>query len=384
MLQVSVVIALSLGLMQSEPTAQGDSIEPAATPEQTVFSDLEPSIEELDIAPSVPIVKTADSEVRLGGLVQAHAAPYVGEDSLIENGDPASTAGFRLRRARIGAQARFKDRLGLFLAVNPLETDREVGAVADAQITYEFAEWLRLQAGTSKVPFSRGALVSSRTLPMLERPLTVAAIVPSRRLGVTAEGSFVDGKVGYLVAVMNGTEGYSRGNLNGGVLLAGRVEGGLGEVNPFRASARGVRVGLNALSENGPAINAIGYGADVVAGGFGGTVQLEVLCDNRKPQLQPTIAPTLSVATRRCGAYVEATYVFPVPRVPLQLAVRAETFDDNEALQDAGDTLIFSGGLNAWFVPDFARAQLHYVARRERFSTERQNDALVLALQGSF
>jgi hypothetical protein len=45
---------------------------------------------------------------------------------------------------------------------------------------------------------------------------------------------------------------------------------------------------------------------------------------------------------------------------------------------------LFDVGLNAELPSGYARAQLHYVGRVERFGPAIPNDALVLAVQGSF
>ena len=86
----------------------------------------------------------------------------------------------------------------------------------------------------------------------------------------------------------------------------------------------------------------------------------------------------------RCGAFLEAGYAFSVVKLPLQVVARAELYDDNRAVQDSGDSLTVGGGLNASLFEDAARVQLQYLTRRERFGIERDNDGLVLSVQGSF
>ena len=118
-----------------------------------------------DFAPTVAIVATEEIELRVGGLVQVHAAALAGEDSLIENGDLADESGFRLRRARLGVSARFGESVGVYLAANLLSSDDDVGSVSDATLSYVFADWLAVSAGLGKLPFSRAALAQRLSLP---------------------------------------------------------------------------------------------------------------------------------------------------------------------------------------------------------------------------
>ena len=81
---------------------------------------------------------------------------------------------------------------------------------------------------------------------------------------------------------------------------------------------------------------------------------------------------------------MEAGWFLPIREVGVQLTARAERFDDNRDLDDSGDAQVLSGGVNVEVLPARARAQLQYLKRLERFGPERDNDALVLALQGAF
>lgn len=338
-----------------------------------------------DIDPTVKLVSTDRLEMRIGGLVQLQTALYAGEHALVDNGDFATRAGFRLRRARLGLEGRIGQNLGVLLAVNALESDREVGTVADAKLTWAFAPWLGVAAGTGKVPFSRSALQSSRTLLSLERPLSVSQITPSRRLGFTAEGQVLEGRIGYVAGVMNATEGFSRGNQFGGFLYGARLE-----FSPFtrplagQVGTSGVAIGASAFRDEGSAIRRDAFSVDLLAAFRGASLQLEALCDRASPTIAPVPATELLANTERCGAYGEAGYALLVRSLPLQVTARAEVFDDNRVLQDAGDVLLLSGGVNVDVFGDHARAQLQYVMRRERFGIQRDNDGLVVGLQGSF
>jgi hypothetical protein len=322
-------------------------------------------------------------EVKVGGFVQLYAAPWVGDDSLVENGDPATRPGFRLRRARFGFEGRFGPDVGLLLVVNPLETDEGVGTVSDAKLSFAVGPFLHLYLGTGKVPFSRAALESSRTLQGLERPLSVGLIVPERRLGLTAEGQFLDGRIAYLAGVMNGTEGFQFGNRYGGFLIGGRLEVTLfGRPDLRHPHSAGLVVAVDALYEEGPATSGPAASADLLLTGGGGSLKLEGLCDQKSPNTAPILSPGISDTIDRCGAYAEVGYLFA--RRPIQPVVRVEYSDDNLDLNDAGDVLLIDGGVNVQLIDSYARAQLHYLARIERYGASRDNDALVLSMSGAF
>ncbi|HUS66414.1 MAG TPA: hypothetical protein VMZ28_17880, partial [Kofleriaceae bacterium] len=131
----SLLLWVSPALAQTEPTPPADDAidEPAE-------DDTDHSLIEEDVEPTVPVVKTGDVEVRVGGLVQVHAAPYVGDAALIENGDPATREGFRLRRSRLGVEGRFSQPLSIQLTVDLLEADEDDGTVSDAKIIYDWSE----------------------------------------------------------------------------------------------------------------------------------------------------------------------------------------------------------------------------------------------------
>lgn len=337
-----------------------------------------------DLDPSVKLLESDKLELRFGSFLQVHTAFFTGEEALVSNGDAASEPGFRLRRARIGLEGRLGQRAGIFLNINLLENDPEVGTVADAKLTYSFAPWLGLALGTSKVAFSRGALLSAKSLVGIERPRSVGEIAPSRRLGLTAEGSVLGGKLAYVGSLMNGTEGFTPGNQFGGYLGAARIEvTPWGNPDTTKAGATGFGAGFSAVHDQGPSAARDAVSVDLVAAFNGASVLLEGLCDRARPTPVGTVPGGPLATTDRCGAYAETGYAFLVRELPLQLTLRAEVFDDNRRLSDAGDQLLVSGGVNVQPVP-YMRVQLQYFRRDERAGIERPNDVLVASVQGAF
>ena len=341
----------------------------------------EPSLIDEDVAPSIKVFQSDRAEVRLGGLVQVHFTPFVGEDSLPSNDDPAASEGFRLRRARVGVEGLF-DELRLLLVINPLETDNEVGTVSDARITLQTPLGPSVSLGSTKVPFSRAGLESSRSLMAIERPLSVRTMTPERRLGITVEGDLLGQKLGYLAGFMNATEGFDPGNAYGGFLYALRVQFAvLGQPNTRRPEQLGLAVGVGGLFEDGPATTRMAGAADILLTVARASVKFEFLYDKQEPTDAPVPSPELPDEVERLGGFVEFGYT--LPRWSLQPVVRVELFDDYRSVDDAGDVLLFSAGVNAQ-VHANTRLQLHYLGRAERNGEERSNDQVVLNVQGEF
>ncbi|MEQ8275315.1 MAG: porin [Deltaproteobacteria bacterium] len=340
-----------------------------------------------DLVPTIDLFDSDTVKLRVGGLLQVHSALYVGEDSLVDDGDIATRAGFRLRRGRIGFAGRFMDRLGIYLAINLLEGDEDVGVVSDAKMTYQIDEALQVTAGLGKVTFSRAALDSSSALYTIERPFAVRALVPSRRLGLSAEGQLFGGALKYGASVLNASEGFVEGNRFGGFLYGGRVEAA--PLGPARRDVVDhdprVSIGGAFFYEDGASANTIGGTADLLFTYFGAALQVEALCNRLTPDDAPVTSPGLADRIDRCGVYAEASWLLTeLVGLPITPAARVEWFDDDRAIDDAGDLLVIVGGVNAIVFPPYVRAQLSYQHRRERSGVTRDNDSLVLNLQGKF
>ncbi|HEU5060125.1 MAG TPA: porin [Kofleriaceae bacterium] len=369
-----------------EPPPAPDSATPAPTGEDDEDGDDEGggSLLESDVEPTLSVVRTDAVEVRVGGLVQVHAAPYVGDEALVENGDPATRPGFRLRRSRVGFEGRFKEPLRIELVIDLLEADEDEGSVSDAKLYYDWRPELRFSLGVGKVAFARGSLESSRRLPVIERPLVVTEIAPDRRLGANLEGAVLGGNLVYVAGVANGSEGFADGNEFGGFLAGGRVQYFVLGTPRGLDVEEGVSVGASGYYENAPATNGFALSADLTANFAGATLVVEGLCDTRTPDESPEVAPTIADEITRCGGYGTALYDLPGMPLPLQPAVRVELLDDNTEVEDAGDAWQVSGGVNSMLIDPNLRAQLHYTSRIERHGPARSNDSVVLAFTGVF
>jgi phosphate-selective porin len=333
------------------------------------------SLVEEDVDPELVVYTVAGVQLALGGLLQLHLSPYVGDDALIADDDPAGREGFRMRRARFGVDATFPAALRLLLVLNALENDPEVGAISEARVSWAPQRYFQIWAGADKVPFTRGELQSSAELTSIERPLTVRTLVPQRRLGVVVEGAVMKDKLSYAAGVMNATEGYEQGNQFSGLLYVARL------AYTVRGLAFELSVGAGGIFEDGPATNVMAGSADLGVRYRGASLLVEGICDRTTPDDAPMTTPDVADEVKRCGAYAEAGY--ELERERLQAIARLEWLDDNTALDDAGDAWLVAAGVN-WRVSPFFRAQLHYLGRYERESAERANDSVILSLQGEF
>ncbi|MEM9487916.1 MAG: hypothetical protein AAGC55_02165, partial [Myxococcota bacterium] len=189
-------------------------------------------------------------------------------------------------------------------------------------------------------------------------------------------------RLAYLVAVMNATEGYERGNQFGGLLYSGRLQvAAWGQPDLAQPERDGLAIGVSTMLEDGPATRTLGGAIDILLAIARASVKLEVMCDRTTPQDDPITSPMVADDVDRCGAYAEAAYT--LPQWQLQPVIRVETFDDDRSLDDAGDVILLSVGVNARLYRK-TRVQLHYLGRFERFGEERSNDSVVVNLQGEF
>jgi len=171
----------------------------------------------------------------LHAQLQLQAVPWVGDDALLENLDPAQDAGFRVRRARIGFSGRILREVSfdllweLFNDVDLANHGQPISnRLLDATIGWHRWSWLQVEAGAGKVPFARSVLTSSAELQFAERPYYAedSDLVPERRVGATLVGEL--GMLRWAGGVYNGSEGLSLGNRFAGLLYAARLE-----VEPF-------------------------------------------------------------------------------------------------------------------------------------------------------
>jgi hypothetical protein len=335
--------------------------------------------------PRALLVETPEFSLALRGFAQFQAAPLVGRQALVANGDAAEFAGFRVRRLQLGVEGRGPSGLSYGVWLDLLDPQ----ILSQARLAWGPLAEVNVEFGVVRVPFSKSAIQSSAELAFQERPLAVDRFVPDRQPGVALYGAMFEGRLSYRAGVFNGAAParVGLGNDHPGLLTAGRVA--LSPLGPLRPgqedAARGdfrLELGANAYRDEAAGFTATAVGADLSAQFMGASVLLEYLSDVREPRESPVLPPSLVGRVARSGFIGQASYVL-WPR-GLSLAVRAEQVDDHDQLQDAGDAFATALGLH-WCAAELdLRVNADWYRRQERFGPELENDVLVVSTQGRF
>lgn len=333
-----------------------------------------------DVQPEFTIPGADGRSLRLGLQAQLWAIPYLGADAAMENGDPANGLGFRARRAKLGLIGTLSPRLQVITVLDPLA---EESMLSDLRLRYRWRRSIHLGFGSSEVPYAQSNLISSSDLKFIDRPLGTGELAIGQRLGLTGEGRYWGGKLGWILGVYNGSEAHGS-NDGGGLLEAFRME-----AQPNGPLARQVpggfryRLGAGLVIGSGPSVDTLAYSADLTLEMRKWRLRAEFLQDSRSPQAQPSLPVSLTGAIERRVLVGELTG-FIAGRW-LELALRGEQYDNNRDVDDFGDQLILTAGLNCYCLKGALRAQLNFIHRAEQAGTvDLDNDALVLSLSTRF
>jgi len=329
-------------------------------------------------------------------LVAMQIAPYVGEDSFFQSGDVAEQGGFRLRRARLGFVGDF-DHRAAFAVTTQLSSDEDaLVKVRDAWLGYTEWPWLRGFAGAINVPYSRSAIASSSTMALIERPLAIRALAPFNQIGVVADGSLWDGKLGYTAGVFNGFQrtnhfyaGYIEnyapfGNRFDGLAYAARLRSEpLGRLDPSIAdeehSELRFGVGASYFYSDGGTRDLHGAGGDALLHVAGFHLLAEGLWMLSQPETEPS-QPTTQLEQVSSTAFVgEAGYM--ILARTLGVAARFEWIDPNANVDNEGDNWLLTAGASYQFVDRLLKVQADYTHREELHGLSLANDSFMLQLQ---
>lgn len=333
------------------------------------------------------------AQIKFVGLLQLELAPYVGDDAFLVNGDPAESPGFRLRRARVGfAGSAWGDTdYELSLQATPGGID-----LLDAWVAWRGITSLAVIGGARKVPFSRFALNSASASALIDRPLGVRAMAPFRQVGLTVEGDVGDGILQWAVGVYNGFvrsttfhEGYGeatalQGNRFTNLAYVGRLDLapfgpiGKGLADLDRGSFRGA-LGGAVYYDDGKTVQTLGWEVDLLIKVAGLHFAAELIMDSAEPATQPTTGGAIPTSIARMSATVEVGYVI----LPEQLGVtvRGELLDSDTDVDNNGDELVVTGGVQYYFHRHHAKAALEFTHREELNGVALDNDSLLLQLQ---
>ncbi len=342
-------------------------------------------------------LKAENLEVRLGARAQLQLAMLTGDDALLSAGDAAEEPGFRLRRARLGVQAIYKERFYAAAVVDLLES--EGTALHEAYVGWE-SRWLLVYGGLVKVPMSRSALLSSQSLQQAWRPVGVKGIAPFQQLGLHLGAKFWDEQIRVSAGFFNGLQrgdtfaaGWERlgpgaGNRFGGFAVAGRLDvEPLGTLGPgiadlHHSSDPLLGLGGGVLFNRGETIRGLGFAADLAFKWKGISLLAEYLQDFSKPAFEPT-QETIEITKVTRRAVVAQMGYAPI-KGWLDVGFRFEMVDTNTEIDDEGDFFGFSGTVSLYALEGHLKVQLAYQHRMEREGATLDNDTFVLQTEGRF
>jgi hypothetical protein len=183
--------------------------------------------------------------------------------------DPGNASGIDIRRARVSFSGN---------VISPditykLEGDFEGSSsgqftITDAFVGYRLTDYVKLRAGSFKVPFAKAELTSDPTGTFAERTEVLSPFDPVRALGVSVYGDILPGTLGYEVNVNDGSRSNTlrqvdvsggSANLDNRLGFYGRMQwAGSGKISQFVDESD-----LRPASENGQFIwllgGAVGY-----------------------------------------------------------------------------------------------------------------------------
>lgn len=164
------------------------------------------------------------TELAMGAILQADGAVGTGP----------MTSGFDVPLARLRFQGKARS-ARFFIQTDILRSP----AVVDARLRLPITQSVSITAGQYKAPFSREYLLSSASLPFLERSRVVNGLAPKRQVGVSMRASLAASRLHLEGGVFNGN-GTSGLNDNDALLYVGRLSSSL----PLAGGA--LRLGMGA------------------------------------------------------------------------------------------------------------------------------------------
>jgi phosphate-selective porin OprO and OprP len=141
---------------------------------------------------------------RLGGYLQADGYFFLDDQQEL------ATDSFFVRRARLVMEASFWKRFDLRFMPDFAQGKT---TLFDAYIDIKFNDAFRLRMGKAKTPVGLEKLQSAPNITMVERALPTN-LVPSRDIGLQAQGQFANGILSYMAGVFNGVPDAVNGDVD--------------------------------------------------------------------------------------------------------------------------------------------------------------------------
>jgi hypothetical protein len=289
--------------------------------------------------------------------------------------DP-NTSTFKFKRARIGLSGTIPYDFYYYVVMENSAFVSQSGYpyLLDAFISYRRFEWMNISMGSFKMPFGLEVNTACNALHTIERAIVSDQIAtPQRDMGLMAIGNFLDKKINYTVALMNGRGlGIKDNNLKKDFI--GRLR-----ISPIEAITVGGSFRYGYPNTDDATRMSYAAEAQVKFGEF--LLQGEYIYDegdyNRGAGGGCGSEP-LTLGEKRNGAWVHAMYLLPFN---LQPVVKWEFFDTDNAIAD-NSIYRYTFGAN-YFFNDNTRLQLNYLYNVEK-GAETPNDAVMMQLQIKF
>jgi len=333
------------------------------------------------------------AQVSLVGLLQTQLIPWQGDDALLASGDPADSAGVRIRRARFGVKGWAWGEADFELSLQAVPGGVDL---LDAWVGYRGLTGISFVVGAKKVPYSRFALMGAGDGALVDRPLGVRAMVPFRQVGLTIEGDVGNGILRWAVGAYNGfsrsqsfNEGYNEttaleGNRFTRLAYVARAElapfGPVGDGMPDFARG-GFRLGVGGgfYYDDGKTVETLGYEIDLIIKTCGFHFAAEFLSDSAVPSDKPATDAVVPTSIDRMALIAEAGYLL-VGEV-LGVTARFELLDDNADFDNNGDQIAIAGGVQYYLHRQHLKTQLEFTHREELNGLALDNNSLVLQVQ---
>ncbi len=313
-------------------------------------------------------------------------------------GDPDHQEGITIRRVRFGFTTGYRNMLSVRVMggwqdrYDALQPRTEFPTLLEAYGSFTPFDPFAVDLGVQFVPFGRQARMSSNGLALFERAMVSQYLGAPREPGIQLRGALgpkdnpvlPERALRWYVGAFNGGGDFT-GDRDPGPRIAARLR--LDLVSPwedreshFVDQPFGLSVGGSFMHEWALEADTLSVGADLGVRVWRVTLLGELMYARAVPTFDTEGVPELLTTRESMGWYGQVG-VMIVPDL-FEIVARVDGFDDNLAIDDAGNRLDITGGVNVFFFDDRLKLQLDYVHRIELVDGhETTNDTLVCAVR---
>jgi len=131
---------------------------------------------------------------------------WVGDDALLDQGDPMQESGFRLRRTRFGVDGHLFKTVTYGIEMDIFDSEKKGGPLYDAWVDWTPTHWFGMTLGLQKFPFVKTDMNSSAGTATLDRAIGVKAMAPSNTLGLAVHSELWKDHLTLTAGIFNGLE----------------------------------------------------------------------------------------------------------------------------------------------------------------------------------